>query len=204
MITFNWNSIILELETSDKVFSPSGIDRGTLAMLRQVTFLPEDHVLDLGCGYGPVGILAARQIGQENVTMSDISPEAVALSRRNAVRNGVPDIQILESNGFENLPEGPYTLILSNPPYHTDFSVAKHFIETSYKVLSPGGRLYMVTKRRDWYKNKLIATFGGVTITEDDGYYIFCSEKRPKKPHSKKPAAPNHLSRKLSRRHSST
>ncbi|NCU26429.1 methyltransferase, partial [Candidatus Nomurabacteria bacterium] len=71
-----------------------------------------------------------------------------------------------------------YTLILSNPPYHTDFSVAKHFIEKGFNRLVLGGRMVMVTKRRDWYRNKFIAVFGGVSIREKDGYFVFAAEKR--------------------------
>lgn len=73
------------------------------------------------------------------------------------------------------MPDNDFTLILSNPPYHTDFSVPKHFIEIGFKKLVLGGKLIMVTKRLDWYKNKLTSIFGGVKI---NGYYVFIAEKR--------------------------
>ena len=194
-------SIPFEFETEEHLFSPSAIDRGTLAMLRNVTLSPDDIVLDLGCGYGPVGIFAARLIGAGQVVMSDLSADAVAVSRRNAVRNNVPDIPILQSDGFDGIPRTDFTLILSNPPYHMDFSVARRFIEGSWQRLVPGGRLYMVTKRREWYKNKLISVFGGVTITEDDGYYVFCAIKQLSRPKSRAPRKPEGiLSKKLMRK----
>lgn len=77
--------------------------------------------------------------------------------------------------GISRIPLHPH---LSNPPYHTDFRVAKHFIEKGFNRLAIGGKMVMVTKRRDWYKRKLIAIFGGVQIREVDGYYVFLSEKR--------------------------
>ncbi len=168
----------LAIATSNNMFSPSSLDRGTAAMLSAAEFLPEDKILDLGCGCGPVGILAARLTSPKQVTMSDISEEAVSLAAQNAAANGVGGIRILCSDGFSGIADTDFTKILSNPPYHTDFSVAKSFIEQSFRHLAPGGVLYMVTKRREWYKNKLIAVFGGVQITELDGYYVFTAQKR--------------------------
>ena len=68
------------LETGDYYFSSKGIDKGTLFMLSKVRFTEEDKVLDLGCGYGVVGISVAKVIGEERVVMSDISEEALALA----------------------------------------------------------------------------------------------------------------------------
>jgi len=95
--------------------------------------------------------------------------------------------------------ESDFTLILSNPPYHADFSVPKHFIEGGFKKLVAGGKLVMVTKRLDWYKNKLISVFGGVKVYEINGYYVFVAEKRTLTPKAKKKAT-NGLSRKLQRK----
>jgi 16S rRNA (guanine1207-N2)-methyltransferase len=92
--------------------------------------------------------------------------------------NGVPGVKTIQSDGFTNLDEKDFTLILCNPPYHTDFSVAKTFIEKGFNRLCIGGRMYMVTKRKEWYKNKLIAIFGGVQIWEINGYYVFMSIKK--------------------------
>lgn len=71
-------SVELELETNGQVFSPTSVDAGTLAMLSLAEFTPGSRVLDLGCGYGVVGILAARLVGEEFVTLCDINEEAVA------------------------------------------------------------------------------------------------------------------------------
>ena len=76
----------LELETRPGLFSPEHADRGTLAMLSCAHLEPGMRVMDLGCGCGVVGILAARICGQENVVMSDVDPAAVEMARRNAAR----------------------------------------------------------------------------------------------------------------------
>ena len=168
----------LVFETAPSIFSPNSIDNGTLAMLSVIDFLPGDKVLDLGCGYGIVGILAGKLIGEENVVMCDVSEQAVECATKNLRMNNVPDIRIRLSDGYKNVEESDFTLILSNPPYHADFSVPKHFIEVGFKKLVMGGKLIMVTKRLDWYKNKLTSVFGGVKVYEIDGYYVFIAEKR--------------------------
>jgi 16S rRNA (guanine1207-N2)-methyltransferase len=167
-----------EFETSDGVFSPRRIDAGTLAMLSFVEFTDGLKVLDLGCGYGVVGITAAKFTDPANVFMLDVEPEAVELARKNAARNGADGVNVILSDGFDSLDETGFDCILSNPPYHTDFAVAKRFIEKGFNRLKLGGRMYMVTKRKDWYKNKLSSVFGGVRIYEADGYYVFETEKR--------------------------
>lgn len=167
-----------EFETSDNVFSPRRADAGTLAMLSCVDFVDGWKVLDLGCGYGVVGITAAKFTEPAKVYMVDIDPEAVSLSMANAARNHVERVNILRSDDMDALDETGFDCILSNPPYHSDFSVAKRFIEKGFNRLKVGGRMYMVTKRKDWYKNKLISIFGGVRIHEIDGYHVFETEKR--------------------------
>lgn len=168
----------VELETRPGLFSPEHADRGTLAMLSLVRFEPGMKVLDLGCGSGLVGILAAMTCGEENVVMSDIDPLAVEAAAGNAARNGVGGVKVVLSDGFSGLDDTGFDLILSNPPYQSDFSVAKGFIEKGFNRLKLGGRLMMVTKRREWYRNKLSAIFGGVRIHEIDGYFVFEAERR--------------------------
>lgn len=172
------NNTELTFETSKELFSPKAIDSGTELMLSKIEFTAEDKVLDLGCGYGAVGILAAKLIGPERVVMVDINPEAIKMSKENAITNKVAEVTVLESDGLSKVVDFGFTLILSNPPYHVDFSVPKHFIEKGFNHLKIGGKLFMVTKRKEWYKNKLISVFGGVKIWEENGYYVFMAEKK--------------------------
>lgn len=168
----------LEFDTEKSLFSSQNVDKGTLAMLSVIELNKEDKLLDLGCGYGVVGIYAAKKIGIENVVMIDKNKLAVEFSYKNAIKNNVEGIKIIQSDAYDNIDDKDFTLILSNPPYHTDFAIAKKFIEKGFNRLRLNGRLYMVTKRKQWYKNRLIAIFGGVKIWEIDDYYVFMSIKK--------------------------
>lgn len=168
----------LEFETAEVLFSPTAIDKGTLNMLSVVEFGDGDKVLDLGCGYGPVGLYAARKVGPSNVVMVDKSAVAVKLSARNAIKNKLEGIKIVQSDAYDAIDDTNFTYILSNPPYHTDFTVAKKFIEKGFNRLALEGRMVMVTKRKEWYKNRFIAIFGGVKIWEIEDYFVFMAIKK--------------------------
>jgi len=168
----------LSLETAPGLFSPRKADAGTLAMLSRVDFAPGQRVLDLGCGYGVVGLVAAKLAGAGGVFLVDTDPQAVAVARRNAAANGLEGLCIERSDGFNQFRETGFDLILCNPPYQADFAVPKHFIEKGFNRLKLGGRLFMVTKRELWYRNKLTAIFGRVTVRHVDGYSVFEAIRR--------------------------
>jgi len=170
----------LRFAAGDALFSPSGIDRGTQAMLSACKNMlyPGCRVMDLGCGYGAVGVSVSHIVGAQNVVMADIDPVAVEFAKQNALKNGADGAKILVSDGFSSVDAAAFDVILVNPPYQTDFAVARGFIRKGFNRLSVGGWLFMVTKRREWYKNKIISTFGGVNIQEIDGYFVFSAQKK--------------------------
>ena len=138
----------LVFESSDDQFSPRRIDAGTLALLSVVDFAEGDRVLDLGCGYGVVGVLAARVVGPGNVVMVDNDPAAVALARKNCKRNGVEGVEVILSEGFSHMDVTGFDLILSNPPFHlghiVDHEATGELIRGARDRLAPGGRLRLV------------------------------------------------------------
>ena len=168
----------LKFHTTKKVFSPKFVDRGTLLMLEAAETDAGDIILDLGCGYGAVGVYYAKLFSPENVVMSDVCPHAVFLAKKNALANGVGGVAVHQSDGFAGLGMAGFSRIFCNPPYHADFAVPKHFIEKGFNRLSIGGELHMVTRREKWYRRKLAAIFGGVRVISGDGYYVFQAQKR--------------------------
>jgi 16S rRNA (guanine1207-N2)-methyltransferase len=170
--------IPLRFETQSTLFSPRSVDAGTRAMIECVAFDPADKVLDLGCGYGVVGVFAAKCIGAERVFMVDNDPVAIDCARRNAQLNDVAGVTVTLSDGFDDFREVGFTKILCNPPYHADFAVPKRFILKGFNRLALGGSLWMVTRRDAWYRNKLIATFGRVAAHPVGSYVVFEATKR--------------------------
>ncbi|MDE7312716.1 MAG: methyltransferase [Eubacterium sp.] len=199
MIECTINGVNLNMYTEKSLFSPNRVDQGTLAMLSNTAFQSGQKILDLGCGYGVVGLYAAHFSGAENVTMVDINAAAVGLAKKNAVYNGMEEIKVFQSDGISSWMEHDFDWILSNPPYHVDFHVPKKFIENGFCHLKDGGCMVMVTKRYQWYKNKLASVFGGVKVMEENGYYIFISQKRAV--HNRKRKKKQVLSKKLQRKY---
>lgn len=196
-----WNQP-LEIETTEGLFSPRGADAGTLSMVSAVELKSGQKLLDLGCGAGLVGIAAAKVLGEENVWMTDVDPAAVRCAAENAKRNGVENVHLCCGDALDAVDVSGFDWILSNPPYHADFSVAKKFIEKGFNRLKIGGKLVMVVKRELWYRNKLTAIFGGVRMQEISGYFVFTAEKRSERyapPKSKAPKTPPSASKKKRR-----
>lgn len=177
-ITVEVAGVSMVLATAPQLFSPRYLDPGSRFLIESVTLTAEDRVCDLGCGYGPVGIWAAKTIGAEKVVMLDVDQDAVDLAAANALRNGVGDITIQQADGFNGIEEAGFTWILSNPPYHVDWNVPKHFIRKGFNRLRIGGKMALVIKRRDWYEQQLRTVFGGCLVTERDGYHVMIAERR--------------------------
>jgi len=169
--------IALQFETHPTLFSPRGVDAGTRALLERVAFEPDDKVLDLGCGYGVIGIVAAKCIAPASVFMLDVDPAAIDCAQRNARLNDVAGVTIAQSDGFRSFDAIGFTKILCNPPYHVDFSVPKHFIAKGFNRLMLGGAFWMVTQREAWYRNRLRATFGRVHVHAVGSYFLFEATK---------------------------
>jgi 16S rRNA (guanine1207-N2)-methyltransferase len=167
----------LRFETSPSLFSPRELDKGSLALLSQICIEKGDKVLDLGCGYGLLGIFAAKFTHPEGVYLLDRDEVATSCARRNVALNGVEGAICAVSEGFHDFHEAGFTKILCNPPFHADFSVAKHFIEKGFNRLAIGGSMWMVTKRGPWYRNKLRGIFGNVRICPVDAYFVFEARK---------------------------
>jgi 16S rRNA (guanine1207-N2)-methyltransferase len=167
-----------ELETLPGNFSPQGLDAGTRAMLEVAQIPAGGRVLDLACGYGVVGITAAK-LGGVEVVYVDECLAALAASRRNLQTLGLKG-ELVHSH-LPRAVQGKFDCILTNPPYHADYGVAKSFLEFAVRRLNPHGWLYVVVKKPDWYVNKIRALFGGCRVTEKDGYYILSTQLRQQK-----------------------
>ncbi|MDD4779735.1 MAG: methyltransferase [Tissierellia bacterium] len=179
---FDWNigDERFYFYTSNSVFSKNGVDFGSMLLIETVLNENKDFagkILDMGCGYGPIGISIAKLIDKSFVTMADINERAIELANMNAIENKVQDkIKIINSPSFGNINEN-YDIIVTNPPIRAGKNIVFSFYEGAYEHLNIGGKLYVVIQKKQGApstKDKLISLFGNCeSVNKKSGYFIF-------------------------------
>ena len=181
-ISFEINGLTMKLLTDNGVFSKSNVDEGSYAFLK--VLLPLDlgkHILDLGCGYGTIGLTLAKAHEQARITLADVNPRAVALCKRNAeILSLSPRVTILQSDIYEKI-EGPYDSIVVNPPIRAGKAVTYRMYEEAIQYLIDGGSLYIVIRKAQGAPSAskyIEQIFGNITLLKrDKGYYIYRATK---------------------------
>ncbi len=174
----------LHFTTDSGVFSKSTVDFGTRTMLDALdkTTLTDGKVLDLGTGYGPVGIAIAKKC-QRQVDMVDVNERALALARQNAVNNGVDQlVSVFQSDIYQQVTD-KYALILTNPPIRAGKEVVTAMLQEAVQHLVPGGKLIAVLQKKQGApsaQKNMAAVFGNAeVIAKNKGYYILESTYEP-------------------------
>ena len=164
--------------TDAGVFSKKMIDYGSQALLKCLDFHKQESVLDVGCGYGTLGLTLVKA-KEVKATLVDINQRALDLARQNADRNQVL-ATIFQSNIYQNV-EGRFHHIISNPPIRAGKQVVHEGITGSYTHLLDGGDLTIVIQKKQGApsaKAKMEEVFGNCEILKKDkGYYILRSRK---------------------------
>ena len=135
----------LEFTTDAGVFSRDGLDRGTQVLLESLPPL-RGRVLDLGCGWGAVGVALGKRDPALEIVMSDINQRAVALAARNLAENGVR-AEVVQGDGFESV-EGLFDAVVTNPPIRAGKAVIYGLFAQARDRLRPGGGLYLVIRKQ--------------------------------------------------------
>ena len=136
----------LVFTTDAGVFSRDGLDKGTEALLNALPVPMEGRVLDLGCGWGPVGVTLGKKYPALEIVMTDINQRAAELARRNLAANGVR-AQVVQGDGFAAV-EGSFDAILTNPPIRAGKAVIYALFREARERLNPGGALYIVIRKQ--------------------------------------------------------
>ncbi len=153
----------LQLHTTWGIFSPREIDEGTRLLVEHLVINSTDDCLDLGCGYGPIGLFMARRAPEGQCLMVDKDFMAVEYANANAKRNGLPNARAMLSNGFDHIdPALRFDLIASNIPAKVGKEMLSLILHDAHRRLKPGGRLYVVTINglRQYMKRNLSEVFG--------------------------------------------
>lgn len=157
-------------------FSYGRFDHGARALIECAAIERGDHILDLGCGCGTNGIIAALRAGPEgSVTFIDSNVRAVTLAQENARRCGVTHFAAFASSRVEGPAAAEFDVALANPPYYAQGSIARLFLERARELLRPGGRLYLVTRQPEQVETHIAEIFAHVEAVERRGYIVFAA-----------------------------
>lgn len=135
----------LTFHTTWGLFSPKGIDEGSRLLLDHLEIGETDDTLDLGCGYGPLGLTMARLAPRGTSVLVDKDFVAVEYSRKNAKLNGITNAEVFLSNGFDQVGDRRFDLIVSNLPAKSGKELYYLYFYDALARLRPGGQIYVVT-----------------------------------------------------------
>ena len=170
-------------ETDAGVFSKSEVDFGSRVLIDAFE-MPEVEgvVLDVGCGYGPIGLSIAKENPEREVLMMDINTRAIGLSQKNAQLNGVQNVRIFESDGLNAVEAGTQAAaILTNPPIRAGKETIFRFYDQAYELLVENGELWVVIQKKQGAPSTvshLEEMFSEVDVVEKKkGYWIIRAKK---------------------------
>lgn len=175
--------ITLKLHSDSGVFSKNRVDTGTRLLVESLRLEPGwRKVLDLGCGYGPIGLTVARLLPQTVVYMSDVNERAVALAQTNAALNGITNVVFRVGEGLTPFVGEQFDLIVTNPPIRTGKQVIYGMIDDAFPRLNPGGWFVAVVATKQGaksYERKVAEVFGNMTEWEKgSGYRVIAGQKQ--------------------------
>ncbi len=128
------------------VFSQRGVDPGTRLLIDTMLVNRADQVLDLGCGYGPIGLVAASLATRGTAWLVDANQRAAALAAANAASHGLRNVRVIVADGASSIRDGTMDVVITNPPIRAGRRVVAGFITDAWRVLRPGGRFYLVAR----------------------------------------------------------
>ena len=177
------NDKIYYFNSCDDVFSKNNVDYGSFVLINTVIKTQNlyGEVLDIGCGYGPIGIVLADNFKNANFTLCDVNKTAVDLARQNIKKNMITNIKnVVVSDCYGNINQN-FDFIISNPPIKAGKQTLLNILVGAFDKLNNGGKLIFVIKKKfgeDSIKKRLSQIFAKVEVLKrDSGYYILEATK---------------------------
>jgi 16S rRNA G1207 methylase RsmC len=167
----------ITLDSIPGVFSHGELDEGTLALAETIAVDPGDTVLDLGCGVGAIGIAAAAASGTGYALLVDSSTRAVETAQQNIRNNGVSNATALLACDLAAVRPASFNVVLTNPPYYSDYRISAQFIREGQAALRQGGLFALVTKSPEPHAALLLKAFRKVDQVERRGYTVFMTTR---------------------------
>lgn len=168
------------LHTANGVFSPEKIDAGTWLLIEHSTIKDGWDILDLGCGYGPVGVALAAKNPASHVLLADVNERAVMLAQKNLEKYQLRNAKALQSDGFEKI-KAMFDTILLNPPQSAGRKLCNQLIAQSAEHLKAGGLMQIVARHNKGgseFEKEMQKLFGNVkAVVKSGGYRVYVSEK---------------------------
>jgi 16S rRNA (guanine1207-N2)-methyltransferase len=182
---FLYRGEMLVIETDRGLFASHGLDPGTALLIETLDGISADRILDLGCGWGAIGLAAAKTLPSAHVVLTDVNQRAVRLARKNLDRNGVRNAEVRLGSLFEPLLDETFDLILSHPPFHAGRETVLELLTQAPQRLAPMGRLRIVGKGSQgirFYQAWLNEHWGpGVEVLARGGGYRVLEASPPSK-----------------------
>lgn len=169
--------LYFRFNTDAGVFSHGRLDTGTRLLAEAMTLPEIGSILDMGCGYGPLGIIAAKINPELKVLLTDNNPNALRLARINGLLNYVKNAEFRLGGTYAPVESETFNLIVSNPPLSKGFSVVSEIIQIAPVHLKAGGALEVVVRKGfNIYRRELESAFGNtVILARGSGYRVFHS-----------------------------
>jgi len=176
--------VSVRLTTDSGVFSKTGLDFGTRLLIESVQLpLGTKHVIDMGCGYGPISIILAKKHPDIMFYAYDVNERAVELTEKNSQLNDLSNVKAQVSFLFEHAIK-PVDVVITNPPIRAGKHTVFALYEGAKHVLKSHGLLYVVIQKKQGAPSsvtKLTELFGSVDIIErSGGYWILLAKKQEK------------------------
>jgi len=182
LIRTNLRGRSFEFLTASSVFSKKRVDPGTRLLIETMVLPATGCVLDVGCGYGAVGIVAAASNPRVHVVMTDVNTRAVRLAKQNIERNNITNAEVRFGCLYEPVEEFTFNCVLSNPPVSAGMETVKAVIAQAPKVMASSATFQMVVRSKIGGKtlpSTLNETFGNSAVfARKSGYRVLIAQKR--------------------------